>query len=415
MALPQCAVLDPCLPLSKQASRGLGARYLLWECRRHGVPVVEPDRADALLVSCVHPEQAATIATYRRGFPRAVLIVGGAGSLSPCALGAEATAVVCGDGQRFMERLGTGLDAAMALPEVWVQGGTEPVEIAQGFPWNMPPMQAEDGAYRVWLGRGCKNRCGFCQTGWALEWNEHPEPAALVVQAQRLAAQGKRVVPMTNDPAQHECATRLPPSAHGSYSIAYMRKRGLPACRQIRIGVEGPSERLRTLVSKPISRPDLLGCTKWLLGNGRSVRWFLIAGLPTETDDDWLELRECVQEVKRDAPKGVCALSFSAWCPEPATPMGTLPIDDGYWERWKQFREWFFGGKGWSNRIKIMAPANPKTRLRRSIAQMAVTETELRRGGAVSPNQRLSYPHAAARVAADKRRTRLVSETHAPR
>jgi hypothetical protein len=130
----------------------------------------------------------------------------------------------------------------------------------------------------------------------------------------------------------------------------------------------------------------------------------MIAGLPGERDEDWMELKTAVTDWKKLCSKGVLALSFTAWQPEPATPLGCMPIDDGYWKRWEDFREWFFSGVGWSNRIKLMAPAGIKTRLESSMARMGLTETALKTGGSFGPNNRVEYPYKKQRDAIAKSR-----------
>jgi hypothetical protein len=121
----------------------------------------------------------------------------------------------------------------------------------------------------------------------------------------------------------------------------------------------------------------------------------MIAGLPGETDDDWMELRDVVQRWKKETPLGVLALSFTAFCPDPATPFSTAKIDDLYWNRFEDFKEWFFGGKGWSNRVKLMIPQQPKSRIKKAILSLGLSEQQIREGGHVSPNSRLLYPYAA--------------------
>jgi radical SAM superfamily enzyme YgiQ (UPF0313 family) len=192
---------------------------------------------------------------------------------------------------------------------------------------------------------------------------------------------------------QHSFANRLPPTEHGSYSVEYMRKNGLPRARQVRLGVEGVSERLRRYVSKPISRSDLVNSTAWLNDNKKSVRWFMLAGLPTENKDDWLELQETLQEWKRLTTKGVLGVSFTAFIPHPGTPFALERVTDEYWEYYTSFKDWFFGGRGWSNRIKLMFPQQPEARVKKAMLTLGLTEKQVREGGHTSPNERLLYPY----------------------
>jgi len=397
------AILDACFSEHNQAGRGMAAEYLAWELRRHKMQEYPLIEADTVLITCTSPTDADYVRKIKKKYPHKILICGGAASTSPYSLGKYANVVCVGDGQRFLSVLfNEGLEAAKKLSNAWVDGDDRPVEIDQGFPWDCPPIKAEDGAVRVWCGRGCKNKCAFCQTGWAYTYSEYPNPDRLLAQIRQLKSMGQKVAYLSNDTAQHSFYRQLPPSAHGSYSIKYLKKYGLPPARQIRLGIEGVSERLRAAVNKPISDDDLVKCTAWLNANKKSVRWFLITGLPGETTDDWEQLKAVILRWKEMTNKGVLALSFTAWCPVPAAPLAVMPLKDDYWEYFSQFERWFFKGRGWSNRIKLMRPQQPRARLKWTMFSMGINEPELRTGGNWGPNDRVQYPYkeAAKKLAA---------------
>ncbi len=390
------SIIDLCFPIDRQAL-GLGAMWLKWECEKIGMPVVSPLAADVILVTAQSPGQGNDIAKVKKRFKKPV-ICGGAGGLSPFALGKFADIVCVGDGRRTLQTLkDDGLDAVALLPESWIDGDTRTVDVSTGFPWDCPPIQAEDGAYRLWCGRGCKKKCFFCQTGWATDYEENPNPTILCKQAAALLADKKRIAYLSNDPMQHSFFADLPKVDHGSYSLDFLRYRGLPQARQIRLGVEGVSERLRKFIGKPISTSDLVKASAWLCANGKSVRWFMLAGLPGETAADWQELKDTLTEWKNICHKGVLAVSFTAWQPEPATPMGILPVKNNHDENYSNFKDWFFSGKGWSNRIKLMFPASHESRLKISSARMGLDIEQIKRGGSWGPNDRVNYPHKESR------------------
>lgn len=391
------AILDSCFPESRQRSRGMGAKYLAWEMRRRGIGESAVRDADVILITCVSPIDAEYVARIRKKYPKKTIICGGAAGTSPYSLGLYSDGVCVGDGQSFLETLfSSGVKAALDLPNAWVHKQTRSVIVDSDFPWKLPPIKCEDGAIRIWCGRGCKNKCAFCQTGWGQEYRENPDGSSVIRLASALADKGNKIAYLSNDIAQHSFYRQLPHVEHGSYSVKYLKQHGLPPARQIRLGIEGVSSRLRSLVNKPISHDDLLGCTAWLNRNGKSVRWFLIAGLPGETENDWEELKTVVMDWKRHVSKGVLALSFTAWCPDPATPIAPMPLDDRYWERFAAFREWFFSGKGWSNRLKLMSPQQPPSRLKKAMFSMGLSEAELRKGGNWGPNDRVDYPFKLA-------------------
>lgn len=390
------SIYDACFSEQKQGGRGLSAHYLAWELRRRDLVEYPMSQSDIILATLQSTEGILALKTICKKYPQKIIIGGGSASTSPSSWGHLCSVICVGGGSRFLDTLfREGIEAAQKLDNAWLDGDDKRVIVDSSFPWNMPPTQAEDGAFRLWCGMGCKNKCKFCQTGWAYEYSENPDSASVINTARMLLSKNKRIAYLSNDLAQHTFFDRLPPTEHGSYSVSHLLKmRHMPPARQIRLGIEGVSERLRRSVSKPISRQNLIKCTAALNASGKSVRWFLIAGLPGETIDDWLELKDVVQQWKMDVPKGVLALSFTAFCPEPATPFLAEKITDDYWERFVEFRQWFFGGQGWSNRVKLMGPQEPQNRLLKCIRSTGLTSGQLYRGGHVGPNARVRYPYS---------------------
>lgn len=128
--------------------------------------------ADAALVSSVHPQQSDVIERIAKKYSR--VYVGGPGALSPGNYEA-ATGVVLGDYRGFLEALR--LDRLDALQNIYYPSSPKVVSIDQSFPYEKSGLYAgEDGRMQVFCSRGCKHRCAFCQTGWAGEFSENPEP-----------------------------------------------------------------------------------------------------------------------------------------------------------------------------------------------------------------------------------------------
>lgn len=383
-------VLDSAFPLNKQLSAGMAVKTVLWQMEKIGIQTTtDPKLADLICISSVHP----ITAKYANKFKKLnkPIIFGGAGCLSPAYYLNYGDYVILGDGENVFNHIkNKGLKDIELLDNVLVKG-KKSVKINQDFPFNAPVIQQEDGAYSIWCGRGCKNKCFFCQTGWALEYQENPTPP--IDKAKTLIKNGKKISYLSNDVLQHTFYDKLPKVEHGSYSIKYMAKHGLPPARLIRIGVEGVSERLRAFVNKPISKNDLIKATAWLNQNKKGVRWFMIAGLPSETKEDWNELKDAIMQWKKYTDRGVLELSFTAWCPDPATPLSTCKLDDSYYDNFNEFKEWFFSGIGYSNRIKLYNPQSPVTRLEKAICSMDLSKEELYMGGSLGGNSVVEYPY----------------------
>ena len=90
---------------------------------------------------------------------------------------------------------------------------------------------------------------------------------------------------------------------------------------------EGGSERIRRVINKTVSKEDLVRTVTTAYANGwRQVKLYFMCGLPTETDEDVLEIAELAVEVIRagreaSGTKDVrCTVSIGGFVPKPHTP-----------------------------------------------------------------------------------------------
>lgn len=345
------AVVDACYWPSTQL--GVAAQML----RDYLGERYASDGHDGCLVSSVHPLDARKLERMRRKYPR--LYVGGPGALSPGAYEA-ADAVVLGDYRAFVDALP---DRALSLSNVYIPSAPAPVEIDQSFPWETSGRyRGEDGRLQVFCSRGCKHRCKFCQTGWSIDYQEHPRPEEI------LNLPPGKYNYVSNALDDLSFWPSLPPGTCGSHHLRNIDPEAFSG-RVARIGVEGVSERLRRYVAKPISDEILVDKTLALGEHGVQVRWFLIAGLPTETWEDWLDLMECVKAYVVNHRKGTLQLSFTAYCPEPSTPLRDKPYSDEYFEHYQRFADWYFA-KARINHLSIFKPQRPDKRAIKAAAQM---------------------------------------------
>jgi radical SAM family uncharacterized protein len=90
---------------------------------------------------------------------------------------------------------------------------------------------------------------------------------------------------------------------------------------------EGGSERMRKVINKMVSEDDLIRTVETAYANGwRQVKLYFMCGLPTETDDDVLEIADLARKViaagraasgRRDIR---CTVSIGGFVPKPHTP-----------------------------------------------------------------------------------------------
>jgi len=374
----------------KQEHQGLAATWLRWEldqavARGAAVELVEPQGAEVLLLTTSSPEGVAMVrrAIKEHWNETAVRILGGGGCTSPPVFDDLVEAICVGEGAHFVRTLfNDGLDAALALPETWIPGDDRRVVPNLDFPWELPPLRHPDGTIRVFGSRGCKNRCLFCQTGWASTYRVNPRPKILQAQVDKLHRDGHRIAVITNDGA--EAGVHLEGQQSFVSAMFTHLKRMMPISRKrfrsVRIGVEGVSERIRRAVHKPVGNEELLRMTWDLLVAGVGVRWFFVTGLPAETLDDYLELQHVLHQLRK-LPKGVVMMNFHAYIPCPATPLCIPPLDDTYFERYDELiKDWFFSGPGFTRHVQLVGPAKYPTRLKKARESMAASAAELRRG-----------------------------------
>lgn len=184
---------------------------------------------------------------------------------------------------------------------------------------------------------------------------------------------------MSNALSDVSFAPRLPPDISASHTLREAVHSNATG-RLVRVGVEGVSERIRRAVGKPISNQQLVDWTLALNQRGVQVRWFMIAGLPGETWDDWLEIIDCVKAYSHNHERGTLQISFTAYVPEPATPISALLYLDDYSEHHARFRNWYFGLARISH-LSLFRCQEPATREQKAKAQMH------------PGNSRVRYPH----------------------
>jgi radical SAM family uncharacterized protein len=98
---------------------------------------------------------------------------------------------------------------------------------------------------------------------------------------------------------------------------------------------EGGSERLRRVINKTVSKDDLIRTVTTAYSQGwRQVKLYFMCGLPTETDEDVLEIAGMAHDVIR-AGRGAtgsrdirCTVSIGGFVPKPHTPFQWAAMAD---------------------------------------------------------------------------------------
>lgn len=95
---------------------------------------------------------------------------------------------------------------------------------------------------------------------------------------------------------------------------------------------EGGSERMRKVINKMVSEEDLIRTVSTAYGNGwRQVKLYFMCGLPTETDEDVLQIADMATKVIAEGRKVSgqndirCTVSIGGFVPKPHTPFQWAP------------------------------------------------------------------------------------------
>jgi len=195
--------------------------------------------------------------------------------------------------------------------------------------------------------RGCTRGCRFCQAGMITRpVRERSIDGVGAMVAQGLAATGfeevgllslssadhSEIAPLTKALADRYEGTNtglsLPSTRVDAFNIDLANELSRNGRRSgLTFAPEGGSERIRKVINKMVTEDDLVATVAAAYGNGwRQVKLYFMCGLPTETDEDVLQIARLAQRVietgrqvsgQRDVR---CTVSIGGFVPKPHTP-----------------------------------------------------------------------------------------------
>jgi len=195
--------------------------------------------------------------------------------------------------------------------------------------------------------RGCTRGCRFCQAGMITRPVRERSPQAVCsLLEDSLAAGGldeagllslssadysgiESLVNVLADRfADDRVSLSLPSTRVDSFNIELARGLSQNGRRSgLTFAPEGGSERLRQVINKRVSKEDLIDTVAAAYSSGwRQVKLYFMCGLPTETDDDVLEIADLARDVIRTGREVSgrrdirCTVSIGGFIPKPHTP-----------------------------------------------------------------------------------------------
>ena len=195
--------------------------------------------------------------------------------------------------------------------------------------------------------RGCTRGCRFCQAGMITRpVRERSTATVQQIVANGLAKTGYEEVGMLSlSSADHSDIAQMSKSLADEYEST-KTSLSLPSTRVDAFNIdlanelsrngrrsgltfapEGGSERMRKVINKQVTEEDLIRTVAAAYGAGwRQVKLYFMCGLPTETDEDVLQIAQLAREViktgrevsgRRDIR---CTVSIGGFVPKPHTP-----------------------------------------------------------------------------------------------
>jgi radical SAM superfamily enzyme YgiQ (UPF0313 family) len=197
--------------------------------------------------------------------------------------------------------------------------------------------------------RGCANLCRFCWAGYNyLPVRAFPTDRILEL-AESARAHANRVglvsIALCDHPDIERILTRLQELGYG-ISPASLRLDDLTETivkilhesgeRTITIAPEAGSDRLRRVINKTVTNDEILDRAELIFASGiENLKLYYMIGLPTETDEDLVAIRELTEEMRQRMVKharkrgsiGRIVASVNPLVPKPGTAYQWLPME----------------------------------------------------------------------------------------
>ena len=184
--------------------------------------------------------------------------------------------------------------------------------------------------------RGCPWQCRFCLAGHLYRPPRRKGGEALMAEVQYARGMAGRVGMVGPSLSDHPDMPDVLTQEGVEFSLTSLRAspksaglaKLLRGARSVSIAPETGSDRLREFVNKKVTRAEIIESARLILGiDGiERLRLYFMVGLPSETDEEALEIAALVREIREAAPRGKLILTLSVFVPKAGTPFERMPM-----------------------------------------------------------------------------------------